>query len=124
MKITPREPRAYVPSTFIELSERLRSMDRRLGYFGQERFVFFYYEPRGEEVIWNDGRSYGFASGGWGAFMHEIARLGKRYGVNLGTEGTSNTHVLVLDRQSQQTYFAEEWEAEGFIRLHRASAAA
>ena len=60
MKITPREPRACVPSTFIELSERLRSMDRRLGYYGQERFVFFYYEPRGEEVIWNDGRSYGF----------------------------------------------------------------
>jgi hypothetical protein len=124
MKLVSHETGDRVPASFIRLSERLRSMDRRLGYFGEERFVFFYYEPRGEEVIWNDGRSYGFACGAWGTFMHEIARLAKRYDVNVGTGGMTNTHVLVLDRQDGTAYFAEEWEAEAFFRRHRASAAA
>jgi hypothetical protein len=124
MKLVSNDQFEYVPATFVKVSERLHLMDRRLGYFGRERFVFFYYEPRGEEVIWNDGRSYGFASGGWAAFMHEVSRIGKRYGVNIGTQGIANTHVLMLDREEQSAYFAQEWEAESFIRLHRQSVAA
>jgi hypothetical protein len=110
----------YRPATFVQLNERLPdSLDRRLGYFGQERYVFFYYESRGEEVIWNDGNSYGFACGGWSLFLQDVAPLGKRYGVNLGTNSSANTHVLMLDRELNLSYFAEEWEAESFIRLHQ-----
>jgi hypothetical protein len=110
----------YMPATFVLLDEPLPdSLGRRLGYFGKERYVFFYYESRGEEVIWNDGNCYGFACGGWNLFLQDVAPLGKRYGVNLGTNGFANTHVLVLDRELNLSYFAEEWEAESFIRLHQ-----
>ena len=40
------------PPGFLALSERLPPyLDRSLGYVGDDRFVIFYYEPRGEEGL-------------------------------------------------------------------------
>src|SRR5687768_7130076 len=74
-----------VPPGFLRLTGRLQQrIDRALGYFGQARFVFFYFGPRGEEVVWNDGHSYGFATGGWKTFGDKILPLAHAQGLNLG----------------------------------------
>ncbi len=109
-----------VPAEFSKLMENLEhGVDRRLGYNGQRRFVYFYYEPESECVVWNDGRSYGFAVKAWGIFKEQIAPLSRRYRVNLGQEGSANSHVLLIDRIRQSSYFIEEWEAERFLAGQR-----
>jgi hypothetical protein len=109
---------AAPPGTVRALPQHLSAgLDRRLGYFGEARFVMFYYEPRGEEVLWNDGRSYGFASGAWCMFTERIIPLAVRHGFNLGpgaAGGTSGggqaaaaaTDALVVDRLTGRAYFA------------------
>ena len=50
-------------SAFVTVTEKaMRSMDHMLGYRRRDRFVIFYYEPRGDEVLWRDSGSYGFAT--------------------------------------------------------------
>lgn len=105
-----------VPSAFPKLMENLeRWVDRRLGYKGDRRFVYFYYEPETQSVVWNDGESYGFAAKAWGIFKELISPLGRRYRVNLGRDESAKTHVLLIDRLRQSSYFVEEWEAERFL---------
>ena len=50
------------------IEKSVRGMDQKLGYHGNDRFVLFYYEPRGEEVIWRDSHSCGFSTGAGAAF--------------------------------------------------------
>ncbi len=106
-----------VPPGFPTMSERLQQAidPRRLGYFGQSRFVFFYYEPRGEEVVWNDGRTYGFGYGGWLAFQDEVAPLAAQFGADVGDGQRRGDHVLVIDRQLNVAYFADRTVAERFV---------
>ena len=105
-----------LPAGFVALSERLPpGLDRRLGYVGDERFVIFYYEPRGEEVVWDDGHTYGFGAGGWCAFEDVVAPLGRRYGADLGNEVSAGRDVLVLDRLRGMAYFAERGCARRFV---------
>ena len=106
-----------LPPGFLALAERLPPyLDRSLGYVGADRFVIFYYEPRGEEVVWEDGHTYGFGAGGWCAFEDLVAPLGKRHGADLGNEKSAGRDVLVLDRQKGLTYFAERGCARRFVR--------
>jgi hypothetical protein len=103
------------------VQQSLQSIDRRLGYFRHARFVLFYYEPRGAEVIWNDGRSYGFGSGGWMTFLHEVAPLGSGQGLNLGDDDRPGDHVLVLDREHNRAWFADRRSAQRLVdRQHAA----
>ena len=115
-----------VPSDFVPVHQCLQhSIERKLGYFRQARFVYFYYEPRGGEVVWNDGRSYGFGSGGWMMFLDEIAPLGRKQGVNLGSDDAAGDHVLVIDRELKQSWFALRDAAESLVdEQHAAFAAA
>ena len=101
---------------FVPLSERLPAgIDRRLGYCGDAPFVSFYYEPRGEEVVWEDGRTYGFGSGGWCAFLAVIAPLARRYGADLGDGAAAGKDVLLLDRLRGSAYFAPRGSARRFV---------
>ena len=102
---------------FHRLAERLRQVidPQRLGYFGKSRFVFFYYEPRGEEVVWNDGRTYGFSCGGWRVFCDEVVPLAARHGVDVGDHQRRGDQVLVVDRELRQAYFADRSIAERFV---------
>ncbi len=90
-------------------------MDQKLGYPGRERFVIFYYEPRGEEVIWRDRLSYGFATGAWTIFKEELAPVADLYGVQIGNESAPARHVLLMDRAEHRAYFVERTEALQFI---------
>lgn len=107
---------ASVPDQSILIGEGLhRVLDRRLGYCGDDRFVLFYYEPRGEEVMWMDSRRHGFGLGGWRIFLEDIAPLAARYGVDVGVSGPRRTHALVLDRLGGLAYFVPRDSAEEFI---------
>lgn len=101
---------------FVKVSDCLQQgIDRHLGYHGDGRFVLFYYEPRGEEVMWNDGTSYGFAAGGWRVYLEDIEPLGERYGVCLGGDGGRPRHGLLLDRARNEAWFAELADASAFV---------
>jgi hypothetical protein len=111
-------PVSAVPASFVELSSAARQQqccDRELGYFGQDRFVMFYYEPRGQDVIWVDARSSGFGTGGWRCFLDEIEPLARRHGVDAGNVNSRGRHALVVDREIGQAYFAERDEARAFV---------
>jgi hypothetical protein len=109
-----------VPDDFVEILDCLPAqIDRQLGYFGQCRFVTFRYEPRAEDVMWNDERSFGIATGAWQVFHREVASLADLYDVNVGSEKHAAEHVLVCDRVKLSTYFAPRASAEGFLARRR-----
>ena len=104
------------PTELLMVIERsVRGMDQKLGYPGRERFVFFYYEARGEEVVWRDSHSYAFATGAWQVFLDELAPLAKLYGVDLGSNGQPVKHVLLIDRGNVKAYFVPKHEAIEFM---------
>lgn len=113
---------AVVPPSFLKLSgarqQQCCCCDRDLGYFGHDRFVMFYYEPRGQDVIWVDARSSGFGTGGWRCFLDEIEPLARRLGVDAGSVNSRGRHALVVDREFGQAYFADRDEAEAFVTGH------
>ena len=114
---------SVVPAGFRTLGERQQQWidPRRLGYFGRNRFVFFYFEPRGEEVVWNDGHSYGFGTGGWMTFHDEVESLDAAYGADVGSEHRAGQHALVVDRELGRAYFADRSVAERFVRSQSAA---
>lgn len=123
MEVMPEAPSVVagaacqVPADFQPLpARRLQRIDRRLGYFGTNRFVAFYYEPRGDEVVWNDGRSYGFACGGWQAFTQDVAPIADSAGADLGDSQHRGAHALVVDRRLGQVYFADQAAAKRFVQ--------
>jgi hypothetical protein len=94
-----------IPSEFTELSEfRAVTLDRKLGYFGQQRFVIVGYSDRGQEVFWKDGLSSGFGLGHWQFFMDALVPAADRQGIDLGDVDRPGTHVIVLDRQEKAVY--------------------
>src|SRR6185312_11333860 len=105
-----------LPPGIIELAElHSVSIDRQLGYFRDERFVLFGYCPGGGEVVWKDGHSAGFGTGGWRTFLEEIAPLANRLGCSLGSATSAGTHVLLVDRARGTVYVAEREPAEEFL---------
>ncbi|HXE52922.1 MAG TPA: hypothetical protein VN541_07910 [Tepidisphaeraceae bacterium] len=109
-----------VPTDFIEIIDCLPpAIDRKLGYFGDGRYVTFHYEPRAQDVIWQDDRTFGIATGAWSAFTDEIQPLADAYGVNVGADGRPADHVLVCDRVRMTAYFAPRQAAEAFLTRRR-----
>lgn len=111
---------AEVPEDFVEILDCLPAqIDRQLGYFGQSRFVCFRFEPRAEDVIWTDEKSFGIATGAWQAFHREIGPLADLYDVNVGAENRPADDVLVYDRVRLAAYFAPRASAEAFLAERR-----
>jgi hypothetical protein len=101
----------------ILISDLLESLtDRSLGYRGHDRLVLFYYEPRGQEIMWRDQRSYGFGVGGWRAYQQQLAPLARSYGVSIGDDRAHGCYVLLLDRQLGLAYFVPRRSAESLVR--------
>jgi hypothetical protein len=114
----PRSPTASrpLPPDAIELPElRGASIEHRLGYFGDDPVVVFGYCPGGGEVIWKDGRSSGFGTGGWRAFLQEFAPLATRHGASLGDLASVGTHVLLMDRVCGAVCAVPRESAEEFL---------
>jgi hypothetical protein len=111
-----------VPPSFLKLSSAARQQqccERELGYFGQDRFVMFYYEPRGQDVIWADSRKSGFGTGGWQYFLDVIEPMARRMGVDAGNTTSRGKHALIVDRDFGQAYYADRQEAEAFVTQSR-----
>jgi hypothetical protein len=104
------------PGDLIELPELASaSIEHRLGYFRDDPVVIFGYCPGGAEVIWRDGHSSGFGTGGWRTFLLDIAPLALRHGVHLGDLTHPGTHVLLMDRPRQKTYATTRPTAEAHL---------
>src|SRR3954454_8905649 len=88
LRPVPLPPAAEVLAGFQPAPRQssLASLDRALGYFGEARYVCFRYEPRGEEVVWNDGRTYGFGSGGWQPFLGHVIPAARECGAGDAAE--------------------------------------
>jgi hypothetical protein len=109
-----------IPDDFVEVLDCLPpQIDRQLGYFGQCRFVAFRFEPRAEDVMWTDERSFGISTGAWQIFHREVSSLADLYDVNVGSETRQADHVLVCDRVKLTSYFAPRASAESFLSHRR-----
>ena len=105
-----------VPREFLEItSSTLSGIDRALGYFGKEPYVVFAYQGRGEEVIWKDGQSCGFAHGAWETMIARLGSVARQRGVDLGGETRDGSHVLFVDRARGRAFFAEHLAVERFL---------
>ena len=111
------EDQATALSTLVALIEKsVRGMDQKLGYHGKDRFVVFYYESRGGEVIWRDSQSSGFATGAGQLFIDDLAPVADLHKVNVGGSATPASHVLLIDRSNQRAYFVQRDEAFQFLK--------
>jgi hypothetical protein len=114
--IERQPPLPRLPPSAVELIElRSASIERRLGYFRDAPFVIFGYCPGGGEVIWKDGQSSGFGTGGWKIFLQEIAPLAARCGASIGNLASIGTHVLLMDRIRRAVYALPRESAEDFL---------
>jgi hypothetical protein len=111
---------AQVPDDFVEILDCLPAqIDRQLGYFGNSRFVCFRYEPRAEDVMWTDEKSFGIATGAWQIFHREISSLADLYSVHVGSDKGAGSDVLVYDRVRLAAYFTPRESAEAFLARRR-----
>jgi hypothetical protein len=111
----PEDHPAALAALVALIEKSVQGMDQKLGYHGQDRFVIFYYEPRGEEVIWRDSHSYGFATGAGQLFIDELEPVAELHKVDVGGEGSPGTNVLLIDRVDRRAYFVERDEAIRFL---------
>ena len=91
------------------------SMHRQLGYFGDALQTLFYFDHRAQDIIWDDGRSYGIGTGGWQVFAEVIEPIARKYGVEIGGNRPAVT-ALVLDRSIDSACFAKLSEARRLVR--------
>jgi hypothetical protein len=105
-----------LPDGAVALTDlRAAAVEHGLGYFRSERFVIFGYCPGGGEVIWKDGHSSGFGTGGWRVFLEEIVPVAQRYGIGVGGVDSVGTHVLLIDRAQSAVYAVPRESAETFL---------
>ena len=101
---------------FLRLGTSLQQgIDKELGYSGPDRFVCFYYEPRGHSICWRDSRSHGTGSGGWSSLIGQLEAIASACGMSLGNNDAAGDHVLLVDRVDQQARFAYREEAQEFL---------
>lgn len=110
---TVQEPLPEDALALVELDST--EIERRLGYFRDEPFVVFGYCSGGGEVIWRDGRSSGFGTGGWQVFLEEIAPVAAKHRANLGSLEATGSHVLIVDRIRRKVYVSSRQSAEAFV---------
>lgn len=106
---------ALLPQRFARIAAAVPArLDKELGYFGEARFCFFYYDAQADGVVWKDGRSYGFGAGAWRPFDEQIEPLARAQGVALGGRRPQD-HVLLIDRLRRAAYFTPRSTAERII---------
>lgn len=90
-------------------------IDQELGYDGQDRFVLFYFEPRGREVRWRDSQGSGSVGVGFTPAFAQIEARARAVGITLGDSLSSGDHVLLVDRLEHQACFAYREQAQEFL---------
>ncbi len=92
-------------------------LEAALGYEGDADWVGFYWEPAGDEVVYDDARQSG--TGEWHAWVI-FTRCPKvapaLAGLELGNSDEAARHWLVLSRSRRELHAAEVAEARRFLR--------
>src|SRR5581483_6855994 len=92
-------------------------LEQALGYEGSATWVSFYWEPAGDEAMYDDGRVSG--TGEWDAFLvYTRHRRGapSLAPYNLGSSDAPAHHRLVLQRQTRTLYIAPASEAARHVQ--------
>jgi hypothetical protein len=93
-------------------------LERALGYAGSATWVSFYWEPAGDEAMYDDGRAAG--TGQWDAFLlytrHRTVAPHLE-GYDLGSSDAPAHHRLVLNRETRALFVAPEREAARHVRI-------
>jgi hypothetical protein len=92
-------------------------LERALGYTGSATWVSFYWEPAGDEAMYDDGRAGG--TGAWDAFLlytrhRTVAPHLEPY--HLGSSDAPAQHRLVLNRATRALFVVPEREAVRQVR--------
>jgi hypothetical protein len=92
-------------------------LERALGYEGSATWVSFYWEPAGDEAMYDDGRASG--TGEWDAFLlytRHRAVAPHLEGYDLGSSDALAQHRLVLNREMRALFVAPEREVARHVR--------
>lgn len=89
---------------------------RTFGYRGEARFVAFYWEPSGDEVMFDDGRSSGTsATYAFLAYRRHPAVVAHLDEYNLGYTDLEADYCLILDQESGRASIATRADARTFL---------
>jgi hypothetical protein len=92
------------------------SFEDALGYPKAFRWVAFYWEPAGDELMYDDG--YMSAEGNWWGFLQfvnhpKVAPWLSNY--NLGSSEEEATHWLLCDLEERDVFVGERAEVRAFL---------
>jgi hypothetical protein len=94
----------------FELGTLPRNWERAFGYGGDARLVAFYWQPAGDEAMYDDGRASG--DGNWQLFLTLKDTWPQLDDLNLGYSDLEADHWLVLDRESRRLMALPKAEAQ------------
>jgi hypothetical protein len=93
-----------------------KSFEEALGYPGDSRWVAFYWEPCGDEAMYDDGICSG--DGNWWGFLQFAKHpnvINWLFDCNLGSSDGGASHWLLCDRESREVYVGEKGEVRDFL---------
>jgi len=93
------------------------SFEAALGYQGELRWVAFYWEPCGDEAMYDDGFCSG--DGNWFGFLKfvEHPRVSPWLSdYELGSSDFEAKHWLLCDLESREVYVGEKEEVKSFLK--------
>ena len=91
-------------------------LSAELGYSGAARFVGWYWEPCGDELAWDDGRSSACGMANWYPWVRTISPLLHHLGYDCGSSEDAAKVWLVLDSTTGAAYVARPSAATQFLR--------
>ncbi len=92
------------------------SFEKALGYPGGFRWVAFFWEPCGDEAMFDDG--YCSTDGNWWGFLQFIRHPSVKpwlAGCDLGSSEDEATHWLLCDLESRDVFVGEREEVKAFL---------
>ena len=92
------------------------SLEKALGYSGKNRYLALWWEPAGDEAVWDDGQTSTDAC--WQAFLayvhHPVVEPALRP-YDLGSSDGPGQHRLLLDLIERRTYIGTTAEVSRFL---------
>ena len=94
------------------------SFEEALGYPGQLKWVAFYWEPRGDEAMYDDSICSG--DGNWWGFLQFVGHSSVKPWLsdcNLGSSDDEASHWLLCNLESRDVYVGEKEEVRTFLTI-------
>lgn len=93
-----------------------RNWEHAVGYDGGAKYVAFYWDPIGDEAVWDDGCAS--ADGNWRVYLEAVDNLplNDEQQRSLGSSDGPASHCLLLDRETRNLYLLPRWEAAPLLR--------